>query len=171
MPDDTEAKPEKKKLPIKVIGIIAAIMLLEGVGVFFFVSMTGKTPQGAEAALEGEAEAKLLKQIEIELIKGNFQNMQTGKTWSWSIDIYLKVKKRDEATVVAMLESQSAEIRERLNQIIRRSNHQQLKEPDLRALNRQITALVNEVFGLSDADGLPRVERVLIPRCEGHRID
>jgi len=27
MPDDTEAKPEKKKLPIKVIGIIAAIAL------------------------------------------------------------------------------------------------------------------------------------------------
>ena len=90
MPEETEAKPEKKKLPIKVIGIIAVIMLLEGAGVFFFVSMTGKTPQDAMATLEGEAEAKLLEPVEIELIKGNFQNMQTGKTWNWSIDVSIR---------------------------------------------------------------------------------
>jgi flagellar basal body-associated protein FliL len=171
MPEEAEAKPAKKKLPIKVIGIIAAIMLLEGVGVFLFVSMTGKAPQDAMADLEGSEEAKLLEPVEIELIKGNFQNMQTGKAWSWSIDVYLKVKKRDEATVRARLESQKAEIRERLNQLIRRSNQQQLKEPDLRTLNRQITAIVNEIFGTSDVDGLPRVERVLIPRCEGFRAN
>ncbi len=172
MPDEEQDKPEgKKKLPIKVVAIVALMMLLEGAGVFLFVSMTGKVPQDSMADLAGEAEAELLRPVEIELVKAKFQNMQTGRVWIWSVDIYLKVKKRDEQTVTAILENQQAEIRERISKIIRKAHHAHLKEPDLRTLNRQITALADEVFGISDADGLPRVERVLIPRCEGHAVN
>ena len=172
MPDEDQDKPvEKKKLPIKVIAIVAVMMLLEGAGVYLFVSMTGKVPQDSMADLAGEEEADLQRPIEIELVKGKFQNMQTGRVWIWSIDIYLKVKKRDEETVTTILENQQAEIREQISKIIRKAHHAHLKEPDLRTLNRQITVLAHEVFGISDADGLPRVERVLIPRCEGHAVN
>ena len=42
----------------------------------------------------------------------------------------------------------------------------ELREPDFRTGSRQLTALVNDVFG-TDADGLPRVERLVIAKLRG----
>ena len=133
------AEGAKKKLPIKTVGIVAAIMLLEGVGVFLFVSMTGHAPQESVAGISEGAEAQQEESVEIALVDDRFQNLQTGNVWIWKLQVYLKVKKKNEEAVNKILDERSAEIKTSLSQLMRRMQHSQLKEPDLRTLTRQIT--------------------------------
>jgi flagellar basal body-associated protein FliL len=166
------AAPAKKGgLPIKMIGIVGAIMLAEAVGVFLFVSSTSKAPQPAEAkAVEGHEKEDLEATIEIPLLDEKFQNMQTGRVWIWDTSIVLKVRARNQEAVEKTLESRKAEIQEGLAMIFRRAPHSQLKEAGLETINRQITGYVHQILG-KDGEGRDRVERVVIPRCKGFPTD
>jgi flagellar basal body-associated protein FliL len=155
----------KKKLPIKTVGIVAAIMILEGAGVFMFVSMSGKAPQTSEAGIHEGEHGDLEESVEVPLVDDRFQNMQTGNVWIWKLEVYLKVKKKNEEAVNKVLEERSAEIKASLSQLMRRMQHTQLKEPDLRTLTRQLTALINEKFGYDKE--IPRVDEVIVANCEG----
>jgi flagellar basal body-associated protein FliL len=164
-PEAPAAEAPPKRLPIKTVAVVALIMVLEGVGVFLFVSMTGHSPQESAAGIVDGAEAEQEESVEIALVDDRFQNLQTGNVWIWKLQVYLKVKKKNEGAVNKVLEERSAEIKTSLSQLMRRMQHAQLKEPDLRTLNRQITALVNEKFGFEKE--IPRVDEVLISNCEG----
>ncbi len=162
---------EKKKSPILMIAIVASMMLVEGVGVFLFVSMTG-TPAGANAAgLNGldEQSGELVE--EIELIKSRFQNLSTGRVWDWQVESFLKVRNKNREHVEKTLERRKAEIQEGLSLIFRRAQHAQLREPGLSSVSRQVDAYILEVFGTDPSDGTPYVERVLIPKCDGYPSD
>jgi flagellar basal body-associated protein FliL len=154
-----------KGLPIKTIAVVATIMVLEAAGVYLFMRMTGRTPEVAEASLMDEDRSEDA-QIELQLIAGTYTNMSTNQNWMWEIDIYLKVRRRNEELVTRTLERRQAEIAEGVGLIIRRAQHAHLKEPELLTIQRQLGALVAEIFG-SDPDGLPRVERVMIAKCTG----
>ncbi len=165
------AEAAKKKSPIKAIAIVAVLMLVEAVGVFMVVGMTSKKPAEAEAkSLEGHAEADGEAQVEIPLIEEKFQNMSTGRVWVWDSALVLKVKKKNEEFVSGQLDARSAEIKEGISMIFRRAQHSQLKEPGLETINRLLLAYVNKTLG-PDAEGLNRVERVLIPKCKGFPAD
>lgn len=174
-----EAKPEgeagaapakKKKPPIVLIGVIAGIMIVEAVVIYMLVGKTGPAPATAAAELHGEQEAAAKRTVEVELIDEKFQNMQTGKTWMWDVQIVLKVRQQHETFVSEQLEKRTSEIKEGLSQIFRRAQHSHLCEPELTTLNRQIHAFLDRALGL-DPDGNSRVERVLIPRCRGIQIE
>ncbi len=193
---DKESKPKeeaaapaadagaKKKPPIKLLGIVAALMLVEGAGVYVVVSMSSKKPQAAEAhgvegghgaapaGEHGEGGAVLDDdaEIELKLMEDKLQNMQTGRVWLWDVGVYIKVKKKNEAIVAEQLKRREAEIKEEVARIFSRAQHSQLKEPGKETLSRQLTALTLKIFG-ADADGNPRVERILIPRCRGFATD
>ncbi len=165
----TAAAPPRK-LPLKVVGAVAAIMLAEAAGLVLLVGMLGPRPQEAAAeVLEGE-HTTLEGSVEIELVDERFQNMQSGRVWSWEIGVFLKVKKRHEEFVVRQLEDRNAEIKEGISQIIRRAQHVHLKEPELTTLNRQIKAFLDKTLG-TDADGHSRIERVMIPKCKGIQLE
>lgn len=161
------AEPAKKKPPIKVIGLVAVLMIVEAVGVFAVVSATAKQPAAAEAAhIEGIDEADHDASVEIPLLDDKFQNMQTGGVWIWDAEIILKVKEKNSEYVAGQLENRAAEIKEGISMIFRRAQHNQLKEPGLETINRQLTAYLNKVIG-HDAENQPRIERVMIPKCRG----
>lgn len=162
-----EAK-KGSKLPI----IIAAIMIVEGAGVYFLVSMLGHKPADAEAhQVEGGGEAALANsQVEIPLIEDKFQNMSTNNVWLWDASIVLKVKKKHEPEITTLLEERNAEIKEGVAMIFRKATHNQLREPGLETLNRQLTAFVGKIVG-NDHEGNPIIERVLIPKCRGFQAD
>ncbi|MBM4108081.1 MAG: flagellar basal body-associated FliL family protein [Phycisphaerae bacterium] len=164
----SEAAPKKRsKTPI----IVAAVMVLEAVLVFGVVKVVGGKPKAAEAhQIEGQAEAEGLTTVEIGLVDEKFQNMQTGRVWIWDATIVLKVKQKNKDSVEKELERRKSEVKEAAAMIFRKATHAQLKEPGLDAIGRQLTALVNEVFGV-DAEGRERVDRVLIPRCRGFPAD
>lgn len=165
----SEAAPAKKGLPIKTIGVIAAVMALEAGALYAVFGMGG--PQKSEAQTHELVHDDSEELDEIEIIADEvFQNMQTGKVWVWSISVYAQVKRKNVEYVETILEQRAAEIREGLSQIVGRAQHVQLKEPDRQTLNRQFNALIEKIVK-PDEHGKPRVERLLIPKCTGYPAD
>lgn len=161
-----DTKPAKKGLPVKTIGVVAGVMLIEAVALFALFKLTGPKPVKADTEkVEAKSdEGETLTEIEVAAEK--FQNMQQGRVWFWDLAIVVQVKKKHEAGVTASLERRNAEIKEGLSQIVGRAQPAQLKEPDRQTLNRQFSEYLNKVFG-TDAEGKPLIERVIIPRCRG----
>ncbi|MCW5757625.1 MAG: hypothetical protein KIT54_10350 [Phycisphaeraceae bacterium] len=165
--DAPEPSAEKSpgKLSPKILAIIAAIMAVEGVGIFLFVSMMSSTPKDAAADLitdENNPDAL----VEILLTQEQYQNMTSNQVWIWETEIYLKVRRKNQDFVQKTLENRSAEVQEGITQIFRRAKLTELREPDFRTGSRQLTALINDLFG-NDADGLPRVDRLVIAKLRG----
>ena len=164
--EGTETKEKRKGgLSPKLLAIILAVMAVEGVGVFFFVTMMSSTPEDAVAELvTDETDPEAL--VEVLLTEEQYQNMTSNQVWIWEAQIYLKVRRKNLEFVERQLEQRTAEIQEGITQIFRRAKLTELREPDFRTGSRQLTALVNDVFGM-DADGLPRVERLVIAKLRG----
>lgn len=171
---ETEAQTEqpapKRKLPMKMIIIVASIMVLEGVGVFAFLTLTGRQPADAMAGLEGRDEADRESTVEMLLVKDRFQNMSTNRLWRWDAIVFLKVRKKNETHVTEVMEQRAAEIQTGVAKIFRRAQHSHLKEPELKTITRQLTAYCNEIFG-EDPDGLPRVDQVMVVSLNGLPTD
>ncbi|HYE02700.1 MAG TPA: hypothetical protein VD963_05645 [Phycisphaerales bacterium] len=177
----------KKKLPVKVIGIVAGLMALEAGGVFFLLSATGParteaaTSAGSHAADDGhghessgghagEESDEHGGTAEVEVVSDKFQNLQTGRVWLWDASVFVQVKSEHAKSVEKVLERRSAEVREGVSRIFSRAQHAELKEPERQTLNRQLTTFLQGVLG-NDADGKPLIERVIIPRCRGFPTD
>lgn len=167
-----EGEAEKKKGGSKTMIVIAAIMVIEGAAVYFIVSALGHAPGGAEAhQVEGGGEAAQANSlVEIPLIADKFQNMSTNNVWLWDASIVLKVKKKHEEEINTMLEERNAEIKEGVAMIFRKATHNQLREPGLETLNRQLSSFIGKIVG-NDHEGNPIIERVLIPSCRGFQAD
>jgi len=167
---EEEGGEPKKSGPLKMIIVVAAMMILEGAAVFFLVSSMGG-PNAVEATelegLEGTGEEA---PVEIELVKERFQNMQTGRVWEWRVEIFLRVRQKNVDEIIAIQERDPATIKEGVAMIFRRAHDRHLREPGLETITRQLTTYLNEIFGL-DADGLPRIDRVIIPECKGFPAD
>jgi flagellar basal body-associated protein FliL len=155
-----------KKLPI----IIAALMLVEGAAVFALVKFLGSGPSKAEAQLVGGEAAGEEAPLEVLLVSEKFQNMQTGRVWEWHVEIHLRLRQKNAAEVKRIQERDQATIKEGIALIFRRAQDRHLREPGLETIQRQLTTYLNEVFG-ADPDGIPRVERVIIPECKGFPAD
>ncbi len=167
--EPTEESPKKggKMLPI----IVAAIMVVEAVVVFGAVKLLGGGASSADAAqIEGGEQAAEEAPSEIELVKGSFQNMQTGRVWEWRVEIYIRVRQKNLEEVTRIQERDAATIKEGIAMIFRRAHDRHLREPGLETITRQISAYLTEIFGV-DPDGIPRFERVIIPECKGFPAD
>ena len=157
----------KKKSPIKLVGIVGAIMVIEAVGVFMVVGATGKKPADAHAEeIKGAEHADTEQTVEIPLVEDKFQSMQGSQIWIWDVNIVLKAKKKNEEMISTALEARAAEIHEAVAMIFRRAQLLQLREPGLETINRQVSAYMNKLLG-KDPEGKDRFERVVIPKCKG----
>ena len=165
-----ESSTPSKGGGLKLIIIIAVIMIVEGAAVFFVVNMMSG-PKGVEASemamLEGTGEDA---PVEIDLVEDRFQNMSTGHVWEWRVQIVLRARQKNAAHLETIKERDAALLKEGVALIFRRAQDRHLREPGLETITRQLTTYVNEVFGV-DADGLPRVDRVIVPECKGFRSD
>lgn len=150
---------------VKILAAIIAVMAVEGVGIFLFMTLMNSTPKDAAAELvtdEDDPEAL----VEVLLTSEQYQNMTSNQVWIWETEIYLKVRRRNLAYVQDVIEDRKAEIQAGITEIFRRAKLTELREPSFRTGTRQLTALINDIFG-SDADGLPRVERLVIAKLRG----
>ncbi|MGD9791514.1 MAG: hypothetical protein AB7Q00_13320 [Phycisphaerales bacterium] len=172
MADEKEAKQggeggeAKKKPPIKMIAVVAVVMVLEAVAVFMVAGMTGK-PKAAEAVVvHGDEHPEENLSVEVTLLEEEFQTLQGSQIWIWDTNMVLKVKAKDQEYVEAELERRHAEIREAIATMFRKAQPNQLREPGFETINRQVSAYLEDILG-KDAEGHPRFEKVLIPRCRG----
>ncbi len=168
--ETTEESSEKSGGGLKMIIIIAAIMVLEAGALFFVITKLAgpKTIEASElVGLEGTGEEA---PVEIELIKDRFQNIQTGRVWEWRVEIFLRVRQKNLEEVTRLMERDAATLKEGIALIFRRAHDRHLKEPGLETVTRQVTSYLNEQFGV-DADGIPLIDRVIIPECKGYPAD
>ncbi|MEM8756167.1 MAG: hypothetical protein AAGF47_00105 [Planctomycetota bacterium] len=169
---DTAAADEKPAggMPKKLLAIVAGIMVLEVAAVGAFLLLSGGGAGEASAAVEYDPETDPDALIEMQVIADRFQNMHTGRVWQWDTELFVQVKRKNEAAVQKTLEGRTAEIASGVGEIIRKATHTQLREPELRSIKRKLLAYCQELFG-TDAEGQPRVETVLIPRLRGAPAD
>jgi len=168
-PEASEPSP-KGKLPLKMIIMILGLMLAEGAGVFVVLNMMS-APQEVKAEGITETPADGLEQIhEVLIVDDRFPNHQTGRVWLWEVEVQVQVRQKNLDYVQRLLEERSAEVKTGIAQIIRTSHHKHLTEPNLDTINRQIEQYLRDVFEY-DAEGNPRIERVLLPKCVGFPAD
>lgn len=167
-PADEKAAP-KKGLPVKMIGIIAGIMVVEAIAVFlFFGSIAPKKANAVEHDEHAIKDDDSQSVQEIMIVEDKFQNLQQGKVWFWDTAVYVQVQKKNSDQVDKVLESRGNEIKEEIGRIIGRAQPAQLREPDGQTINRQFTAYLNKVFG-NDSGDKPIIEKVVVPRLRGIR--
>ncbi len=165
-----EGEGKKKGLPIKTIGIVLALLIAEGVGVVAVLSMGGtpETVKGGELELTPMDELETLGELLI--VREKFPNHSSGRVWLWDVEVQVQIKEKNREYVENTLSERQAEIKTGVGRIIRTAHNNQLQEPNLETMTRQITQYLREVFG-SDADGEPRVEKVLLPQFVGFPAD
>ena len=191
--DQAPAKPaeqtedKKKGLPIKTIGIVAALLVIEGAAMFFILGATGKPKETQAAHVEGDAGGHgggggglgdghgggggpVPAVMEIPVLKERLPNNSTGRPWIWDTEIIVQVKGAEGEHVKGILESRSAEIRTGLGRIWRTAQHAHFNEPGLETLTRLATAYVDDLLG-PDPEGHSYIKRVLIARCVGYPTD
>lgn len=166
---DDKSAPMKKKLPIKTLIVILAVMVVEGAALVVVLGMLG--PKQSQAQIEPKhlEDDESEQTQEIELVSEKFQNLTTGRVWIWDVEIYVQVKNKNAEAVEQILTRRKAEINEQVNQVFSRAQHAQLKEPERQTILRQITALMEKI--VPGQDGKPLIERIIIPRCRGFPTD
>lgn len=165
-----EATPAKKKPPIKTIGIVLALLVVEGAVVFFAASKLGGPSRAEGQEIVHAEDASLEETAEVQIVADRFPNHNTGRAWLWDTEVQVKVKQRHLEEVQRIQSERAAELRTGVSQIVRNAHHNHLKEPTLDTLNRQMLTYLRGVFG-QDPEGRERVEQVLIPKCVGFPSD
>lgn len=163
--------PAKKKGGIKVIGVVAVLMIVEGAGLFFALKSGPAKSEAGEVHPNLENDPANEKE-EVLIVEDQFQNLQTGSVWIWDVSVYAEVKAKNSEKLKELLKRRSAAVREGISQIFSRAQHAQLKEPEHLTLNRQITAFMGKLISeesptaeSGEEDKL--IDRVLIPKCRG----
>lgn len=166
------AVAQKKKLPLKPILVLLAVVLIEGAAISTAFLLSGKPAAvQADAGAEKDEALKLEEPIEELLVADKFQNTRSGRTYLYDMEIYMVVRKRNQELVKRQLDTRKAQVRQDIRTIISRAEPSQMLEPTLATLTRQIQAVLDERIGRDGQDGKPLVEHVLITKCTQFRVD
>ncbi len=192
------AEPPKKGLPIKTIGAVAVMLIVEAVAIVAGIKMFGGPSEvkGVELEHAEHDEGDML--VEVPVLHEKFTNGSSGRVWMWDTEVIIKAKKKHagEETPVAPkkeeegkkaaaeghgeqpagpmlreeMKARMAEIRTGIGAIMSSAQHAYYTEPGRETLSRQILEYLRKVFG-QDAEGNERVQEVLIPKCLGFPAD
>lgn len=170
--NNTDQAPAKKKLPMKVIIIIAVVMVVEGAifGAGYFIF--GDDPPTAQAeGLAMDDKAAEFELVEVLLIGDKFQNTRQGaQAYLYDATIYVVVQQRHRGYIETQIEEQMARISQEVTEVFARAEPAQLNEPDRLTLKRQILDKCESRFG-DDADSEPYVRDVVISNWKRFSTD
>jgi len=143
--DAPAATSGRKKL--LTIGIVAGIMIVEAVGIFLAVRMTGEPPvaEGAEAAKSSE---DILAQMDVELplVDCDAINRKSGQGIVVHLSSSVRVAASDQERITKLIEKRQSTIKDRVQMVLRSADPQHLNEPTLDTLKRQIQSEVGQVL-------------------------
>lgn len=184
---ETPASP-KKKQTIMMLGILVAVMAIEGGGIYFAVKILGGGPSAAVAeglaqasaggAAEGHGEghggghgdhgeaAPVARDAELAVTKLKAPNLKSGRLYLYEIEIYAKTKQEKSAELKALLEASKASIDDRLNRVVRSADPQDLQEDGLETIRRQVRHEISKIVGDEKM-----IDEILIPKCTPFKVD
>jgi hypothetical protein len=187
----------KKGLPIKTIGAVAVMLIVEAVAIIAAVKMFGGPSEVKGVGLEHAEHDEGDTLVEVPVLHEKFTNSSSGRVWMWDTEVIIKVKTKHAGaaeegeakggghgdakadghdghvmgpTVPEEMKSRMAEVRTGIGAIMSSAQHAYFTEPGRETLSRQILEYLRKVFG-QDAEGHERIEEVLIPRCLGFPAD
>lgn len=164
------AEPEKKKLPLKTVIVLAAALLIEGVAISAaFIFAKGPEPLKANATLSEEL-AEEEKEVEVLVIEEKFQNTRTGRSYLYDTEIYVMIRQKYSTKIDETIQGMQAQLSTEIATIFRRSEPSYMMEPDLATLTRQVGAVLEDKLG-DDDDGEPFVLGTYIKKCIRIRAD
>lgn len=169
--NDAQA-PAKKKLPMKMLIILAVVMVVEGAifgaGYFLF----GDEPPTVQAeGLKPDEKAAQFEQVEVLLVGDKFQNTRQGtQAYLYDATIYVLVQQRYRERIEEEIEKNIHRISQEVTEVFARAEPAQLNEPDRLTLKRQILDKCQGRFG-DDPDGEPYVRSVVISNWKRFSTD
>lgn len=176
MSDETQQAPaaddKQGGLPIKTIGLVAAMLLGEAAIIVVAMTMLGQPSEVQGVPLDGldENGEGIKATVEIPLLHERLSNMSRGMSMVYDTEILLVVPTEHEEFVTAQLEEKRGQIRTGVSKIWRAAKPSYFEDPGYETLSEQTRELLLGLF-----DGAPNegayIERVLIPKCMGFRND
>lgn len=143
--------------------VVALLMGVEGVGVFFLAKAISPTPVAVLAAgVEGEDGADSTGKnalIEVELADCRPSNMMGGKFITFDMRVSGLVATEDVERVERLIRAKRARLEDGVNTVIRSAEPKHLNEPKLTTIKRRLKYEFDEIFG---DDQL--IKEVLIPK-------
>lgn len=169
--DNAETLP-KKKLPLKMLIIIAVVMLVEGAIIGGGILIFGESPSPVQAeGLDTNDKAAEFELVEVLLIGGKFQNTRQGaQSYLYDTTISVLVQRRHQQYIDAEIVEHEKRISAEITEVFARAEPAQLNEPDRLTLKRQILEKCESRFG-DDADGEPYVRDVVISNWKRFSTD
>lgn len=156
------AEPGKKRMT--GIIVVAALMAIEGVGVFMLAKAISPEPVST-LAIDGEGGADGGKQAgdeefaEIAIAECRPSNVMTGKFVTFHIRVSALVAADDIERAEGIVRSKRARLEDAVNTVIRSSEPKHFTEPGLESIKRRLKHEFDTVFGDNQL-----IRDVLIPQ-------
>ncbi len=162
MADGSTEAPSTKSRMIPVL-IIAALMGVEAVGVFFLAKALSPSPEpalaaGAAGGEPGVGDAEPEELAEIELVDSRPSNMMAGKLVTFHIRVSVLVALSDLEKAERLTRLKRARLEDGVNTVIRSAEPKHFYEPNLQTIKRRLRHELDRIFGDEDL-----VKKVLIP--------
>jgi len=162
--NEAPAPKDKKRFPVKIVGIVAGVAVLQGAVFFFVFKSAGARPESAKAepahALEPAPEKPAAGVAEVQLLHAfKVPNDKSGRMCIYDIDLSVVVAGDQKDKMKKIVETRAGEIADCVARIVRAATDTILREDDLRVLRSQLTEALNEIVQSKDL-----IQRVLIPR-------
>jgi flagellar basal body-associated protein FliL len=166
-----QAQTSKKKLPLKTIGVLAAVLLIEAgaISAVFLLAGGPADVKGDSAAVDKAAIAN--RPVEQLVVEEKFQNTRTGRTYLYETEVYIVVRQKYQKDIEKELESKRAQITTDIATIFRRADPVHLLEPTLATITRQIQAVLDQRLEPDEDTGESRVMEVLVRKCIQYKAD
>ncbi|MCK6454999.1 MAG: hypothetical protein L6Q92_00510 [Phycisphaerae bacterium] len=158
--ESAAAEPAKKRSRLGVTGIVAAVMVVEGVAIFGVMKMFGSHPDAAEAELLAPASKPAMEDAELEVVQLRAMNVKSGRPVLYSIKVFVRVASDKADSVKSAIEKKKASIEDAVARIIRSAEPTHLSEDGLETLRRQIQFELSRL--VADASA---IQGILIPEC------
>lgn len=155
-----EAAPKKRGG--KTIGIVAAVMIVEGLAIFFVMKSMGSHPDPVAAAEEHAPTTKKVEhdEVELNLVQLRALNIKSGRPVLYGIKVFVRVEADKSEAVKALLEKKKATIEDAVARIVRSADPSHLTEDGLETLRRQIQYELGRITNDESCIG-----EILIPEC------
>ncbi len=145
-----EQAPEKKKFPLKVVIIILGILFMEGGSfVAFKMFFGGPKPAAATEAIADTKKDVKQQMAEVVLAKDfRVDNYVTGRVHTMiTLNAVAKTKQENQAKLDAQVKEHANEILSTIREIVAQASPDQIKDPKLEVIKRQIKAGVDTIVG------------------------
>lgn len=171
-PETGAQAPARKGLPIKLIVAVLGMLVAEAGAIVVFMSMIGKPAEVNAVEVETHAGVDAAALVELPVLHEKFTNSRQGRVWIWDVEVIVQVRQANSESVGAEIEAKKALIRTGVSRIIAAAQHAYFNEPGRETLTRQILEFMNSKEVVApNAEGVPRVEAVLLPGCIGFPAD